>query len=246
MPALRLADIHGAIGLIERMSGIRPRIQDGDAGRGAGMDRTVDEREAQTIDGLLERSRLGAGLRFIQIPQQHAEFVASEPANHVGGTHMLGESPGNCLQHLVARGVTECVVDRLETIDVEHDQRGGGMVTLDIADRAVELAGETTAIEDVEQKIPFDAVLQNLDPLQRPRQFRLEPADDPVRAVRVGESCFGRFGIRLALACVRVPDQPPDSRAALRGAPRRRHALLFHRIPCRAHHMGLPEFTKTG
>ena len=64
-----------------------------------------------------ERARL-AGAR-----EHERELLAAEPRRHVavaaGGAQHVGEAP----QHVVARVVAERVVDALEVVEVEHEQR---------------------------------------------------------------------------------------------------------------------------
>ena len=52
------------------------------------------------------------------------------------------------------------VVDRLEAIEIEIDQRRSRAVAADIAERAIELALKTTPVEDIEQRIDVGARLQ--------------------------------------------------------------------------------------
>ena len=61
------------------------------------------------------------------------------------------------LQHLIAGGVPEGVVDRLQAIDIEHDQRAAGMIALDIGDRAVELALEAAPVRNIQQEVGIGA-----------------------------------------------------------------------------------------
>src|SRR5689334_24877454 len=76
VPALRLAHIHGAVGLFERGPHFRMAVEHGDADRCAGPPRVAGERETQGIDRLLQLSRLGPRIGLAQIPQQHRELVA--------------------------------------------------------------------------------------------------------------------------------------------------------------------------
>src|SRR5215470_1233112 len=123
VPALRLAHIHGAVGLLERGAHFRMAVEDGDADRGAGPHRVAVERETQGIDRLLKLGRLSPGIGLAEIPQQHRELIAAEPADDVGGAHLARQRLRDRLQHLVARGMPERIVDRFEAIEVEHEQR---------------------------------------------------------------------------------------------------------------------------
>jgi hypothetical protein len=52
------------------------------------------------------------------------------------------------LEHLIARGVAKSIVDRLQAIDVEHDQGAARTVPLDEGDRAMELALEPAPVRN--------------------------------------------------------------------------------------------------
>ena len=64
------------------------------------------------------------------------------------------------LEHLVAGGVAEGIVDRLQAIDVEHDQRAAGLIALDVGDRAIELALEAAPVGNIQQEIGIGERLQ--------------------------------------------------------------------------------------
>ena len=54
---------------------------------------------------------------------QDGELVSAEARGRVGRAHGLEQASGDLPQHLVARGVAEAVVDRLEVVEVEEDDR---------------------------------------------------------------------------------------------------------------------------
>jgi hypothetical protein len=71
------------------------------------------------LDGARERARLALGIRFAQMPQQHREFIAAEPGDQVGSTHMTDKCGRYRLEHGIAAGVTVAVIDRLEAVEIE-------------------------------------------------------------------------------------------------------------------------------
>src|SRR5262245_1237368 len=89
MAALRLAHIHGAVGLLPRGAHLRVAIENGNADRGAGLHRAAVERDVQAVDRLLQHDRLRPRIGLAEIPQEHSELVAAEPADHVGGAHLV-------------------------------------------------------------------------------------------------------------------------------------------------------------
>ena len=64
---------------------------------------------------------LGRDAGIGEIARQHCdEFLAAEPADHVAGPEARRERRRKGPQHLVAERVTEAVVERLEVVEVEH------------------------------------------------------------------------------------------------------------------------------
>src|SRR5262245_26243592 len=171
VPALRLAHIHGAVGLLERGAHFRMAVEDGDADRGAGPHRVAVERETQGIDRLLQFGRLGPGIGLAEIPQEYRELIAAEPADDVGGAHLARQRLRNRLQQCVAGGLPERMVYRLESIEVEHRQRVGRRMDIDEGDRALKLARKTAPVENVEHEIGLGRGLQLYDFASRGRQL---------------------------------------------------------------------------
>ena len=134
------------------------------------------------------------------------------------------------------------VIDRLQTVNVEHDQRPAGMITFDIGDRATELALEAAAVENIQQKIGIGGRLQRLDPPLGLGQLDLEPAN----------GLFGTVSRNLRPVCRRTPGRPELARshavlAALCGPGCRRLGFLLARHSGEdLLKRGLPRFTKTG
>src|SRR5256714_15655713 len=76
------------------------------------------------------------------------------------------------------------VIDRLQTVNVEHDQRPAGMIAFDVGDRAMELALEAAAVENNQQEIGIRGNLLNPRPPLRHRQLELTPANRAVGNLR--------------------------------------------------------------
>ena len=81
------------------------------------------------------------------------------------------------LEHLVACGMSEGVVDRLQAIDVEHDERAAGTIAFDVGDRAIELALEAAPVRNAQQEVGIGGGLKFLDLRLRLGQLRLQPAN---------------------------------------------------------------------
>ena len=51
------------------------------------------------------------------------EFVAAEPRQHVGGAQRRSQAAGDLPEQFIAGGMAERIVDVLETVEVEHQDR---------------------------------------------------------------------------------------------------------------------------
>ena len=94
------------------------------------------------------------------------------------------------LQHLIARSMSKGVVDRLQAINIEHDQRATGLIALDVGNRAVEFALEAAPVGDFQQEIGFGGGLQFVDLRLCLRQLGPQPANG--RFGVVGRNLLGR------------------------------------------------------
>src|SRR6185369_10421551 len=126
------------------------------------------------------------------------------------------------LEHLVACGVSEGVVDRLQAIDVEHDQRTAGAIALDVGNRAIELALEAA-------------------PASGPVALSAGESSPWCRWTRLAAGIPGRMP-----AAVRFFARRPRFWGVFR--PWRRSPWFSSSWPslCRLAYQGLPGFTKTG
>src|SRR6266851_2339067 len=77
----------------------------------------------------------------------------------------------------IAFSVPEDVVDRLQAVDIEHDQRAARLIALDVGDRAVELALKAAPVENVEQEVRLGRGLRLLDLIQCRGELALQPAN---------------------------------------------------------------------
>ena len=111
---------------------------------------------------------------------------------------MRDERRRDRLEHGVAGAVAVAVVDRLEAVEIDIDQRRAGAVALDVSQRALELALETAAVEHVGQRIDVDPRLEIQNARARILQLRRQrvdlggkPHDDRARRRARRFRCFG-------------------------------------------------------
>ena len=75
--------------------------------------------------------------------EQQSELVAAEARDRVGRAHRLAQPRGDADQQVVAGLVAECVVDLLEVVDVdEQDRCERARVTPHAFERLLEAVGE--------------------------------------------------------------------------------------------------------
>ena len=153
--------------------GMAVEQRDADRGAGTGAAAAEFEREPSiACSSAAAFARASVSLRF------HNSSANSSPPSRPITSEARTWRNSVCddrLQHLVACSVAERIVDRLETIDVEHQHRATRLVTLDEGNRAGEFALEAAPVEDVEQEIGLGGGLELLDLGPRLRQFLAQP-----------------------------------------------------------------------
>ena len=94
--------------------------------------------------------------------------------------------------------MSAAVVDRLETIEIDKEQRRTRAVALQIGQRPLELALEASAIEHPGQRIGVSMRRKRLDLVARRRKLELKPRDfsgkPHRRRARRRDWRIGKFG----------------------------------------------------
>src|SRR5206468_3324915 len=88
----------------------------------------------------------GSASYFVDTAGEEGELVPAEPRDGVGTAHMCGHAAAQGPQHLVASRVTMVVVDQLEAVEVDEDQRDGPLVF--VGQDGFEGFGETKAVSE--------------------------------------------------------------------------------------------------
>ena len=103
---------------------------------------------------------------------------------------MRRQHGGDRLEHGIARRMAVPVVDRLEAVEVDVEQRRAGAVALHVGERARKLAVEAAPVEDPGDRVDVRGRLELLHPGARGRKFALE-------ALQLAEQ-DGEFGGNIA------------------------------------------------
>ena len=85
-----------------------------------------------------------AGQRDRAAPQQQHELIATHACGKVARACVRPEHVGKPAQHLVARTMTDAVIDLLEAVQIHEDQTGRQGVSL--RDRLRELCEQDSAV----------------------------------------------------------------------------------------------------
>jgi hypothetical protein len=99
------------------------------------------------------RFSIHTGLRCTDVPRQHAEFIAAKALDHVRSAYLRDELACHRLEQRVAGRLAVRIIDRLEAVEIDIDQRRVGSIALDIGERALELTLEAASIEYVVQRV---------------------------------------------------------------------------------------------
>src|SRR5436190_22488273 len=173
-PADTRAVAAGALGVVHRDVGAREDVL---VGRGVGVE--IDHADARGAAHGLGADREDAvadegdevlgyalGGRARDARQDDRELVAADPRARVRAAHALGEPAADDPQQVVADLVAEAVVDLLEVVEVDVEQRGALRIAGAAADLAQELLLEAPAVPEAGERVVVrEAVQVLLDPL---------------------------------------------------------------------------------
>src|SRR5438270_7457387 len=90
---------------------------------------------------------------FFALRKQDAEFVPAKPANDIGITEALPQQCGDLLERTIAFAVAKIVIDVLEVIHIDENQRGAHTLTRSQLQALLGQADEASAIMQTSQFI---------------------------------------------------------------------------------------------
>jgi hypothetical protein len=212
-----LGGVHGDVGVAQQRLDVGPVVA-GHRDPDAGLDVEGDPVGLDATDegGQRPGRELLGGLRALDARQQDGELVTAEPRDGVGAAHRAAQPFGHRLQHHVAVGVAERVVDLLEPVEVdEHEGDAAGCRTVERRigplpqQRPVGQAGER-----VVQRLPAVGLGLGDGGAAAAGQHDGEPADDqqadaedhrrehqeqPLGALHVAERLVGQLPVLARL-----------------------------------------------
>jgi hypothetical protein len=92
--------------------------------------------DRHSLEPLADALGRDARADHVATEQDQQEFLATIATGEVTGAQLAGQCLGDRLQHQITSGVSVGVVHLLEVIDVHHQQRQPGSVSLKLSESA--------------------------------------------------------------------------------------------------------------
>ncbi|CAB4835941.1 unannotated protein [freshwater metagenome] len=121
-----LGAIHRRVGMSDKILGCRARRRADGSHADAGGDEDIALAEGKWFAEHSEQALGGShcGALRLGVGIEHHVFVARQASHDGVGRHCVDEAAGHGDQHLIAGGVAQRVVDVLEAVEVDEEQRG--------------------------------------------------------------------------------------------------------------------------
>ena len=175
--ALRLRGHHRRLGAGDELARVHRVLgPEGDAGRECdladGLGRALQQR---ILDPRGEPERIRGGARR----QDHGKLLAADATDRVGRAGDALQHLGEELEHVVALAVAADIVDALEVVDVEHQQRDGVVRAAGAVELRAQALMEVAVVVEAGQRVCVREVLEacaDLCVVERQRGGVAEPA----------------------------------------------------------------------
>jgi len=148
--------VDGLVGVVdERIDVRRLVVNGGDADAYGQVDRCVaiTRIDGDRIYGLTEALGAAAGLFRVAVQQPEQELLSALAPENIRGPHVLTDHGDGVFESFVAHVVAVVVVDTLEMIDVEKQQREIFAVPLAALEQVGQLVDEGGAVCDAGQRV---------------------------------------------------------------------------------------------
>ena len=117
-----LGHVHREVGVAEHLLRGRGRRVEGDADAGVHLDLLALDREGP-VEGVEHASRHRLWRLGCRVLEQDRELVSTQPRGRVGRPQGTAETVPDGDEQLVAGAVPEAVVDRLEVVEIQEEDR---------------------------------------------------------------------------------------------------------------------------
>ena len=221
-------DVVAVVG-VDRESGADPDLERDTRNRQRALELALDLVDRRT-----------RGRHVLDVTEQHRELVTAEPSRDVDAATGATETCRDLLQHPVADEMTQLVVDRLETVEIQDGDREGVALAVRTVVRVANLVEELASVGEVGQRVVRRFVLTS----QRELRGAIHvPHDDHEewkqhRSAGRGDSEHGRqrqqHAVRRKICGRAAPDDRPHAATFVE---RDRHARK-HDVHAECHHRG--------
>ena len=106
------------------------------------------------VDQVVQAREEPAARLEVALDQADRELVPAQTTGEVGPAERLGEQRGHATEHAVALGVAELVVDRLERVDVDVDEREAALVAARTVELLLDADAEGRMVEELGERVP--------------------------------------------------------------------------------------------
>ena len=200
-----LGPVGGPVGLGEQLLGVTAAERDPDARRDPVLDpgdlhRRLDGRE----DPLTDLDRHGR----VDLIADRDELIAAVPGDRVTGADGAAQSPGYLDEHRVAHDVAVTVVDRLELVEVDEQDRGGARVPARVGDRMAQSIVQQRPVGEARERV-MDGVMADLFPRRAAVRTRRSGVLTSARAWLSSPSVSTRSELRYSASPVPIGIRNP-------------------------------------
>ncbi|MCH7630391.1 MAG: tetratricopeptide repeat protein, partial [Proteobacteria bacterium] len=189
--------VHGAVRRRnEGLEGLAPGVHLCDTEARRELDLRPAEMDDRLLHLLPETLREFMGVSCVRVRQENGEFLSAYTSGYIGLSACAGNDTGQGPDHFVPHGMTVCVVDVLEAIDIEQDD--GQILSVPSGDpeggftQIVERAAVVHAGQEVGARKRLGVLLGLLQFVRQRIGTLDEMARDPQRTIGDDHEKYGR------------------------------------------------------
>jgi hypothetical protein len=162
--AFLLGHVHRRVGVAQQLVGVlradHALVAEGDPDARRDRDGAVGERERNGQRGHHPLGDLDGVQLALGVADEDRELVAAEARGGVDRTHAVLQAPPDLPEHLVAGGVPEAVIDVLEVVHVQEQDRHGQAVAPAADERMFDAVAEERPVGQAGERVVEGLVLE--------------------------------------------------------------------------------------